>query len=162
MGQKRSWCSYVSVLPMFSSKSFIVSSLTFRSLIHFEFIFPYGFSEITYIWNLKTWGFHWWYSVWESACQCRGHGFDPWPGKTARATGPLTCWALGHCYCGLHPWPRSPCSPQLSKLSGAAKAPCSQKHPVSERQGTQTRDFLDQASPSTTSPVPAQNTKKRC
>ena len=27
-----------SVLPMFSSKSFIVSGLTFRSLIHFEFI----------------------------------------------------------------------------------------------------------------------------
>ena len=34
-----------SVLSMFSSKSFIVSGLTFRSLIHFEFIFVYGFSE---------------------------------------------------------------------------------------------------------------------
>ena len=31
-----------SVLPMFSSKSFIVSDLTFRFLIHFEFIFVYG------------------------------------------------------------------------------------------------------------------------
>ena len=30
------------VLPIFSSKSFIVSSLTFRSLIHFEYIFVYG------------------------------------------------------------------------------------------------------------------------
>ena len=30
-----------SVLPMFSSNSFIVSGLTFRSLIHFEFIFVY-------------------------------------------------------------------------------------------------------------------------
>ena len=29
----------LSVLPMFSSKSFIVSDLTFRTLIHFEFIF---------------------------------------------------------------------------------------------------------------------------
>ena len=29
----------LSVLPIFSSKSFIVSGLTFRSLIHFEFIF---------------------------------------------------------------------------------------------------------------------------
>ena len=28
-----------SVLPMFSSQSFMISSLTFRSLIHFEFIF---------------------------------------------------------------------------------------------------------------------------
>ena len=34
-----------SVLPMFSSKSFIVSDLTFRSLIHFEFIFAYGVRE---------------------------------------------------------------------------------------------------------------------
>ena len=32
----------LSVLPMFSSKSFTVSGLTFRSLIHFEFIFVYG------------------------------------------------------------------------------------------------------------------------
>ena len=31
-----------SILPMFSSKSLIVSSLTFRYLIHFEFIFVYG------------------------------------------------------------------------------------------------------------------------
>ena len=31
-----------SVLSIFSSKSFIVSGLTFRSLIHFEFIFVYG------------------------------------------------------------------------------------------------------------------------
>ena len=31
-----------SVLPMFSSRSFIVSGLTFRYLIHFEFIFVYG------------------------------------------------------------------------------------------------------------------------
>ena len=29
-------------LPMFSSRSFILSGLTFRSLIHFEFIFVYG------------------------------------------------------------------------------------------------------------------------
>ena len=34
-----------SVLPMFSSKSFIVSGLTFKSLIHFEFIFVYGVRE---------------------------------------------------------------------------------------------------------------------
>ena len=31
-----------SVLPMFSSRSFIVSGLMFRPLIHFEFIFVYG------------------------------------------------------------------------------------------------------------------------
>ena len=32
----------LSVLPMFSSESFIVSGLTFGSLIHFEFLFVYG------------------------------------------------------------------------------------------------------------------------
>ena len=31
----------LSVLPLFSSKNFRVSGLTFRSLIHFEFIFVY-------------------------------------------------------------------------------------------------------------------------
>ena len=31
-----------SILPMFSSRGFIVSGLTFRSLIHFEFIFVRG------------------------------------------------------------------------------------------------------------------------
>jgi len=30
------------VLPLFSSKSFIVSGLTFTSLIHFDFLFVYG------------------------------------------------------------------------------------------------------------------------
>ena len=30
---------------MFSSKSFIVSGLTFRSLIHFQFVFVYGVRE---------------------------------------------------------------------------------------------------------------------
>ena len=34
-----------SILPIFSSKSFIVSGLTFRSLIYFEFIFVYGIKE---------------------------------------------------------------------------------------------------------------------
>ena len=34
------------VLPMFSSRSFIVSGLTFRSLIHFEFVFVYGVERV--------------------------------------------------------------------------------------------------------------------
>ena len=43
MGHRGSCCDLSeSVLPMFSSRSFIVSGLTFRSLIHFEFISVYG------------------------------------------------------------------------------------------------------------------------
>ena len=34
-----------SVLPMLSFRSFIVSGLTFRSLIHFEFLFVYGVTK---------------------------------------------------------------------------------------------------------------------
>ena len=37
-------------LPMFSSRSFVVSSLTFRSLIHLEFLFVYGVRDYS---NLK-------------------------------------------------------------------------------------------------------------
>ena len=36
------WFMSLSVLPMFSSKRFTVSGLTFRSVIHFEFTFVYG------------------------------------------------------------------------------------------------------------------------
>ena len=45
MGHRESCCDLFmleSVLPMFSSRSFIVSGLTFRSLIHLEFIFVNG------------------------------------------------------------------------------------------------------------------------
>ena len=39
------WFMAKSVLPMFSSKSFTLSDLTFSSQIHFEFIFVYGVRE---------------------------------------------------------------------------------------------------------------------
>ena len=39
------WFMSKSVFPMFSSKSFIVSGLTFKSLIYLEFIFAYDVRE---------------------------------------------------------------------------------------------------------------------
>ena len=50
----------------------------------------------TYIWNLKKkkkMGLPWWHSRWESACQCRGHGFEPWSGKIPHAVEQLGPWA---------------------------------------------------------------------
>ena len=41
----------------------------------------------------KEWGLPWWCSGWESACQCRGHGFEPWSGKIPHATERLGPWA---------------------------------------------------------------------
>ena len=43
VGHRRSYCGLCQrVFCLFSSMSLIVSGLTFRSLIHFEFIFVYG------------------------------------------------------------------------------------------------------------------------
>ena len=37
-------------------------------------------------------GFPWWRSGWESACQFRGHGFEPWSGKIPHAAEQLGLW----------------------------------------------------------------------
>ena len=41
-----------SLLPMFYSRSFIVLGLTFKSLIHFEFIFAHGLKKMDYFHSL--------------------------------------------------------------------------------------------------------------
>ena len=38
-------------------------------------------------------GLPWWRSGWESACQCRGRGFEPWSGTIPHATEQLGPWA---------------------------------------------------------------------
>ena len=38
-------------------------------------------------------GLPWWHSGWESACQCRGHWFEPWSGKIPHAAEQLGPWA---------------------------------------------------------------------
>ena len=43
--------------------------------------------------EISPWRFPWWRSGWESACQCRGHGFEPWSGKIPYATEQLGPWA---------------------------------------------------------------------
>ena len=49
------------------------------------------------LWKSKVFkaqvGLPWWRSGWESACQCRGHGFEPWSGKIPRAAEQLGPWA---------------------------------------------------------------------
>ena len=37
-------------------------------------------------------GLPWWCSGWESACQCRRHGFKPWSGKIPHAAEQLGPW----------------------------------------------------------------------
>ena len=38
-------------------------------------------------------GLPWWHNGWESACQCRGHSFEPWSGKIPHAAEQLGPWA---------------------------------------------------------------------
>ena len=38
-------------------------------------------------------GLPWWRSGWESACQCRVHGFEPWSGRIPHAAEQLGPWA---------------------------------------------------------------------
>ena len=38
-------------------------------------------------------GLPWWRSGWESACQCRGHRFEPWSGKIPHAAEQRGPWA---------------------------------------------------------------------
>ena len=42
---------------------------------------------------LKNSGLPWWRSGWESACQCGGHGFEPWSGRIPHAAERLGPWA---------------------------------------------------------------------
>ena len=52
-------------------------------------------SLLNYIYTLRKGGpgLPWWRSGCESACQCRGHGFEPWFGKIPHAAEQLGPWA---------------------------------------------------------------------
>ena len=52
-------------------------------------------------------GLPWWRSGWESACQCRGHGFEPWSGKIPHAVEQLGPWATAAEPARLEPVPRN-------------------------------------------------------
>ena len=41
----------------------------------------------------RTLGLPWWRSGWESACQCRRYGFEPWSGRIPHAAERLGPWA---------------------------------------------------------------------
>ena len=52
-----------------------------------------GISLVAQWLRIRLPGLPWWRSGWESACQCRGHGFEPWSGKIPRAAEQLGPWA---------------------------------------------------------------------
>ena len=52
---------------------------------------------------LKSLRLPWWHSGYESACQCRGHRFDPWPRKIPHAAKQLSPHATTTEACALEP-----------------------------------------------------------
>ena len=51
------------------------------------------FEDLVWKKRMKRFRLPWWYRGQESTCQCRGHGFDPWPGKTRHASEQLNLCA---------------------------------------------------------------------
>ena len=49
--------------------------------------------NIVIVQKLFVQGLPWWRSGWESACQCRGHGFEPWSGRIPHDAEQLGPWA---------------------------------------------------------------------
>ena len=68
------------------------SDLTWMSFLRWWWML---FSNNEREFSIKDWakGLPWWRSGWESACQCRGHGFEPWSGKIPHAGEQLGPWA---------------------------------------------------------------------
>ena len=55
-------------------------------------IYMYTHARVPTLLNFKNIyiGLPWWRSGWESACQCRGHRFEPWSGKIPHAVEQLS------------------------------------------------------------------------
>ena len=60
-----------------------------------EFSLTHLLKEIItlYFFKKREMGLPWWRSGWESACQCRARGFEPWSGKIPHAAEQLGPWA---------------------------------------------------------------------
>ena len=89
--------SSVMIFLFFSTFSLLAISAQgsfklFLSWSFWPFCLPCHCQQIA---SLKTRrrGLPWWRSGWESACQCRGHGFEPWSGRIPHAAERLGPWA---------------------------------------------------------------------
>ena len=63
-------------------------------------------------------GLPWWRSGWESTCQCRGHGFEPWSGRIPHAPE-----QLGPCATATEPELQSPQATTTEARAPRAHAP---------------------------------------
>ena len=76
-----------------------------------------------------TQGLPWWRSGWESTCQWRAHGFEPWSGKIPHAVEQLSLCAklLSLCSRACAPQLLSPCATTTEARAPGARAPQQEK-----------------------------------
>ena len=86
-------------VPCRTFRKYIIGKKYTCNVIYFRFLWKYlekafwDFVVIKFCCLLKIPGLPWWRSGWESACQCRGRGFEPWSGRIPHATEQLGPWA---------------------------------------------------------------------
>ena len=94
---KQSWCWENSNLSVCEVVMTLQQSLLFCKCLGV----PLSHSHLFYVSNWKrgcllrvsfkkTWGLPWWRSGYESSCQRRGHGFEPWSRKIPHAAEQLS------------------------------------------------------------------------
>ena len=64
-------------------------------------------------------GLPWWRSGWESACQCRGHGFEPWSGRSHM---PRSGWARESQLLSLRVWSLCSATEEAATVRGSRTA----------------------------------------
>lgn len=74
----------INLYPTTHSRLNLDLLITKMGMDHFVYLLPLGLI-LEFIRELP-----WWYIRYESACQCREYGFDPWFGKIPHAPGQLS------------------------------------------------------------------------
>ena len=75
-------------------QTYITAITTLYLYLHLRVCFPLDCTHFEgQSFFKKIVGLPWWRSGWESACQCRGHGSEPWLGKIPHAAEQLGPWA---------------------------------------------------------------------
>ena len=83
-----SWPTVLTCLPLMQA---LIKSMVNQTILRIRFLLSSSSKRKNQ--KIQGQGLPWWCSGWESACQCRGHGFEPWSGRIPHAAEQLGPWA---------------------------------------------------------------------
>ena len=112
-------------------------------------------------------GLPWWHSGLESACQCKGHRFDPWPGKIPHAmeqpTRHGTTKPVRHNYwaCALEPMCHNHWSPHAKSSCSATREATTMRSPHTTTKSSPRSPQLEKARTQQQRPNTAKNKNKQ-